>query len=730
MICKECGAYNPDHATYCKVCAANLKEDSAPAGAKDGESRATRTFVRPSWTVPTYQKSSRTAEEEQVHVSESEDEPEEVIEMEPEPAEEEPVEEKDASVDFFDEEEDEEPEPPKPVRRAAKPVVIEEEDEDDEDDEEEEEVRVAPKFGRRAPKASARKMDFEDDDDDEEEPKIGRHAAKKPAHKSEPEEDDDDDDEEEEDVPAYHRSERRTKRQPVRLEHEDEDDEDEFNSDQDEDDDSYEYEPTPPKRKKNGKGNGPLFWILLVAIIVVIICIIVAGVMLLTKGENGLSCGAAETTVQQNDNRQPGLDTKQGSNDQNQQNGNDLNTVTVENTTNDKGQECFTMTIPATAHSIVTIQFPSMDDQVNPNDSDNAIFFKLTVPKAIYYPDAPVDNPQYSFTPQIFRTESDGTTHQLIVPQQTVTLPTLTIDLEQPTPNEEGIIMADKNNNVHISGHVNDDSPYIKLTIDGQESLVYTGGFFETDYTMTSATPVSVTISVEEKNWASATKEITINPYVFTPEKMVLTVDNDRMTELKAGKAGTITVRGKTLPGATLTAVSDDTTQVVCSSVTVDGEGNYTFGITMDVKFYGTAMITLNAEKEDAESGSTQFYVYRMYDDRKAFNKGYGSNYKEVGTGSKNLTISAMLAQQSTYATNNYGFRITAKVDSVTKGEDGYTYVQMTLVSGETVYVINFSDKWDPATNVGSKYNIYGNFLGTYTDGTTPLFAGFFAMKK
>ena len=26
MICKKCGAYNPDHATFCKVCAANLKE--------------------------------------------------------------------------------------------------------------------------------------------------------------------------------------------------------------------------------------------------------------------------------------------------------------------------------------------------------------------------------------------------------------------------------------------------------------------------------------------------------------------------------------------------------------------------------------------------------------------------------------------------------------------------------------------------------------------------------
>ena len=31
MICKECGAYNPDHATYCKVCAVNLKDAEALA---------------------------------------------------------------------------------------------------------------------------------------------------------------------------------------------------------------------------------------------------------------------------------------------------------------------------------------------------------------------------------------------------------------------------------------------------------------------------------------------------------------------------------------------------------------------------------------------------------------------------------------------------------------------------------------------------------------------------
>ena len=42
MICKECGAYNPDHATYCKVCAANLKgePEAEPAEAETAETDA------------------------------------------------------------------------------------------------------------------------------------------------------------------------------------------------------------------------------------------------------------------------------------------------------------------------------------------------------------------------------------------------------------------------------------------------------------------------------------------------------------------------------------------------------------------------------------------------------------------------------------------------------------------------------------------------------------------
>ena len=57
MVCRECGAYNAEHLTHCRVCAAKLRDDAAPAAAstapaakEESGDRPTRDFVAaPSW---------------------------------------------------------------------------------------------------------------------------------------------------------------------------------------------------------------------------------------------------------------------------------------------------------------------------------------------------------------------------------------------------------------------------------------------------------------------------------------------------------------------------------------------------------------------------------------------------------------------------------------------------------------------------------------------------------
>ena len=193
MICKECGAYNPDHATYCKVCAANLKGEPEAEPAEDAvveDQQPTKRFSRPSWVVP--EQTAKAA----------------------------PVEEtvKEEAENLFDDEDPddlfEQPkQKPAKKQRAPEPVEVEDVEEVEEEDDEPEEE---PKRHIFTPSRSRVAKQIDDDEDEDE--------------------DDEDEDEEETD------------------EHDTVYNDEEALED---DEDSYEYEPTPPKRKSSKKkGSG------------------------------------------------------------------------------------------------------------------------------------------------------------------------------------------------------------------------------------------------------------------------------------------------------------------------------------------------------------------------------------------------------------------------------------------------------------------------------------------
>ena len=180
--------------------------------------------------------------------------------------------------------------------------------------------------------------------------------------------------------------------------------------------------------------------------------------------------------------------------------------------------------------------------------------------------------------------------------------------------------MAPKSNEIKIQGTI--DEPTADITINDNLVQVYEGGMFVYDYKFPEdATEEDVTtlkIVATKENYVTDEKDITIHAYKFVPEPMVLEVRSEG-SALRADTSGKLTVTGKTLPGAALTAVSDNTTNVLCGSVTVDGEGNFSFQITMDPTFYGMSTITLNATKEGATDGSTSFKVLRGFKDKEAF---------------------------------------------------------------------------------------------------------------
>ena len=184
MICKECGAYNPDHATYCKVCAANLKDNSdAGNDNSSNDTRATRTFIRPSWTVPAYTKTN-TGFKYDVPDKKHKEEPDNESESYEE--------------NMIPEEEETEESVP-----ALSESDYSSESPEYEQEEEAEDTPVVSK--KSVSKHSKRIEELKKEDDDD---------------ASEEEDDDEDEEEEEEFVPVFHRS--STKKQPpVRLTEED-----------------------------------------------------------------------------------------------------------------------------------------------------------------------------------------------------------------------------------------------------------------------------------------------------------------------------------------------------------------------------------------------------------------------------------------------------------------------------------------------------------------------------
>ena len=647
MICKECGAYNPDHATYCKVCAASLKPDLAPKVTEE-ESQPPKRFSRPSWIVPEQPETIEEPVEETVRA---------VKEEIP------PVQEVKETV----------------VKKAQETAVLS-------DDEEETAVPIwTPARTRRKPEP------VELEEDDEEEPESEEPAVP----------------EEEETDSIYNDEEA--------LEDED---------------DAFEYEPTPPKRKSQKKKNNTLFTVLLIAIIVVIVGILVLGGYMLLK--NQLNCGNSTRTpgdAQQTGTQtevEPGTDTQPAATEAPAL---DAKTALLQEVIDEKGNDMIAITVVVPGNSTVVIDFPNQDDYSYTNNEAKDTTRKVKIPVEVFYPNKPLDEPTIVFQPDITINSADGSSYKVNCPTFTRTFPKLEITVTEPIPTGDEPFMAPESNEVSLSGVISD--PGAEVTVNGKVMTVYVGGKFMYDYqfdeTATEDTVVTIPITATKNNCVSDSKEIKLHAYKFIPEPMKLEVRSEG-SALHADKEGKLTVTGTTLPGATLKAASDNATNVLCGSVTVDAEGNFSLPITMDPSFYGMSVITLNAEKEGAENGTIKFTVTRGFADKDAFLKFYSSkhNYLELPA---NIKIDEILANATQYASNEYGFRITATVVEVVT-IDGDTIVKMSMNrTNEIVYVHNFSDKWKPSDNVGAKYNVYGNFVGTYSDTGCCEFIGWFAKK-
>lgn len=670
MICKECGAYNPDHATYCKVCAASLKDepeaaapvasDPVTAPEPEVEQQPTKRFSRPSWVMPENNEDVQQAADDIATEAEN------------------------MNADV--------------ARHAVEAENIVEETANEPQQED-----VAPEVEDETPPIWSPSQ-------------ARRRTALFDNNEESQDSDTAEDDGEEEGI---------------------------YNDEEalEDEADSFEYEPTPPKRKQQKKKNNTMFTVLLIAIIVVIVGILVLGGYLLLR--NQLKCSktpiknnteTASVTNPENENPANAADPANPVDPaQEEQSKLDAHNAQLQLTLDDSGHEQVAITVVVPANSTVTIDFPHQDDYQFANNESKDLTRKVKIPVEVFYPNEPLDQSELEIQPKITITGADGNSYPVACESFTRTFSKLNVTITSPVPDESGMIMAPESNVISLTGIVDGvaegDGVVENITINGIGVQIYQGGLFMYDYKFdenaTEDTEDTITITATKNNYVTDTKEITVHAYKFIPEPMTLEVKTEGKS-LHTDKNGKLTVTGKTLPGAELTAVSDNTTNVLCGGVNVDPDGNFSFQITTDASFYGMSVITLDAQKEGAESASTKFTITKGFKDKDAFVKFYNKTktYIELP---KHASIPQLLSNQSQYATNAYGFRIEGTVVEVIN-IDGETIVKMTILkSNETVYVRNLSEKWAPGDNIGSKYRIYCNFVGTYEDTECAEFLGWFA---
>ncbi len=740
MICKKCGAYNPDHATFCKVCAASLKEQPDTDEEKVTEAEeVVEEELRPkkgNVKAPDFSAARRAGSFKAAQKVE------------------EPDEENDQDEDDLDEEEEKPAKksrfahPATPVKKRR--IVDEDEDEDDEEDEdeddeydEEEEVKPAKRSLFARPAAPAKKrpaVEEEEDDEDEDED----------------EEDEYDEDEDAEKLESEPKTTRfaRTLSKKRRIEEDDEDDDEEDDEDEDddeEDDEDYEeYEPTPPRRKKSsrsqGKSSGSSNIVAILIVCLLAILLLIVGIVAFCNIKGGsakaklpsvlqFNCAGKtvpEKTVQPQQQDQPTAPAENQITNPTDApvTGTpvDYSATTLEELIDGEGKPCISISMTSRPGDTVTIVLPNQDDYVVQNNEASDVPYQLTIPKSCYFPNTPLTDSVYTVTPQILVAHADGTQESLHVDSFDITFPTIQLELVEPAQASipaEGI-MAAEGNMITLKGKVDDHT--VTVTVNGQPvTSMYEGGNFEYVYTLPGDNAETVTIEASKANCVSSSYAFTATPYVFIPEPMPLTVASADISKLLADKNNKVTVTGTTAPGATLTATpaAEYQSSVVCGAPNVDPEGNYSFEVTFDKSYYGIATITIHAKKDGYEEGETNCLVYRMYNDRQAAIKGYSKtkDYHEVPS---NFAFTKVMENP----TDAGLYRFVGKVVEVDP-ETGVVTFSAKTSNKETVtiYVLNASAKWDPVKGVGKGYKLYSTLNGLYTDGASLYITAWFAMN-
>ena len=733
MVCRECGAYNAEHLTHCRVCAARLKEPDNMAtqdtAEQEDNGRPAREFVSaPSWPTRAFEGAPENqpyqpAPQRESRIREQAD----ALAASAATAKKETVSEQKsfcascgkplvADAPFCPYcgskiESDDEEVVEKPVQRQQHAAVS----------------NTAASYTKHT---ASRKDDYDDEDDDEY---------------------DDDEYEDDEDTDL--------------AETDDDDDLDEYDDDDDYDDE-FDDDDDMPKR---GKGSTILFWVL---IVVLLVLIGVFGFYIINKNYGDFNTFVSSVFGGKTGNTGEGDDTGDVPGDL-------VNTPqrsTIQETTDADGQVYYEITIYAPEGSTAKINTAvalKADTTTMPASGQ----VTLRLPQSALLPNEPLSTSVYSVTPDIQITEPSGNSYKLDIDAVSFNVPSVTLALTSP---EGGAVNASMNNDpITISGTVDDHT--VDVYVNGEQVTVHsdetTGqGVFNYTYTpgqvsantqnptgdavmpdagtdttitdgttpattdaatdgtttpagtdaadattpldTTTTTPALqgateyVTVEAKKNNYATATQTITVQPYVM--QNMVVSVTNELKDLRSDEKDGVLTLSGTVTSGATLTPTCTSD-KVTFSTPVVGADGTFTMTATMaEIGVYDVKITATQVGYYDAEVTATLLHGPSSSSSYMKNCRRITKDYDKLKAGETTSTVNYLVEGKIvTYET-----------------ETPYVIAKVKLSGGDICYVASYSTKASVGREGGSTTHFfYGTYAGLYGDTGCPFVWGWFLKK-
>ena len=728
MVCKECGSYNAENLSVCKECGAKLRDDDTTARDEEArnateDGRPSREFVKaPSWPKSAYSG-----------------------------APEKPISDTPVSSGSF--------RPTIPPRAAAsapaatcphcgKPVISD--------------APFCAYCGQRiagepAPAAVSARPAVKP---------APAPAPARPTYSATDFDDEDDDDYEDEDEEDYKPT-KPAKRGGKMARRNDAEELDEY--DDEEEFDEEEYDDLPPKR---AKGTTILFWGLIVLLLALIA---IFGMYIAKKnfdGDVGKMFASIGSVFNKNGTEDVDAADATATADPESQ----MYTASISEYTDPTTSEVyFDIDIYApTGSAIRIITDATLKQDTTTVPSNNHVILRIS--REVFMPNAPVDSETVTITPNIQVIAADGSTTQLTVPDITVTVPTLSMTVTEPTT--DTVNATFDNSPIAIMGQVNNYDGEIAVFVNDEQVFVDSTGLFTASYTPKTAPTVATateapvastdpaatpdpeatadpeateasttpegsledaeatveptateevaavtddvtstggteTITIEARKNNCVTARKVITVEPYVVQTMSFTVTND-LAGLSSD-AGTVTVTGTATPGAVITATCPSA-DVTFGQAVVSETG--TFSMVVTIAKVGAYDVSLVGKLTGYYDGTANIIVERPPTDS-------SSTFKKSAS---DLSKSYEKIVAGTVTSGDFVF--TGKVTEIIS-TDPYTIFRIKLSDDTEVVVANRSAKSTiNSSDVKDKKQIAGTLKGLYTDGKTPYIWGWFIWNK